>query len=225
MPTKRKAASKKFAPRVKRIVQSMVEEKHIEQFTPAQNVRGDVWMIGNVLCTQTASATDAAGSGIVQGNADNQRIGDRVRLKKIEINFFVSPVVAAVDATGSACRILLVHDKQPVGGYPATTTIMNSNFILANQNLVNKKRFTILKDIVHQMTWLGNTTTTPNAAGPELIGKFVIYPKYELNYNTTTGITSAQTNHAFYLMAINDTGAATVCCNLQFNTQTTYTDA
>lgn len=225
MPTKRKKASQKFAPRVKRVVNSMLEKKHIEQTTGALNVIGNGWIIGNVLCTQSASATDTAGSGIIQGNADNQRIGDRIRLKKIEINFFISPITANISGDGTSCRLLLVHDKAPVGGYATPTQIMNSSFILSNQNLVNSKRFTILKDVVHQMTWLGNNAATAVASGPELIGKFVIYPKYEVNYNTTTGITSAQTNHAFYMMAINDTGGATACCTLTWTAQTTYTDA
>lgn len=224
MPTKRKA-SKKFAPRVKRIITSMAEEKHnIGQFIN-MNVPGDAWQIFNVMCSQTASATDTGSSGIVQGNGDSQRIGDRIRLKKIDINFMISPIVAAVGATGTGCRILLVHDKQPNGAYPSATAIMNSASILSNQNLVHKKRFTILKDIVHQMTWTGSTTTTPNAAGPELIGKFTIYPKHEVNYQTTVGVTSALTNHAYFVLAINDSGATTQCCTVSADTQVSYTDA
>jgi len=228
MPSKRKATTKKFAPRVKKVMQSLLEEKFIinQNCTTVQPILGNNWFMCNVLCSQTASQTDGAGSGIVQGNGVNQRIGNRIRLKKIDINFEIKPTVANVEANGSSCRLLLVHDRNPTLGYPAGTDIMSEFTHRAQQNLINKKRFVILKDIIHQMTWIGTKAAdTIASAGPQLMGKFTIYPKYELNYQSNSGLTAFITNHCWYLMAINDTGTITSCCDFIAVTQVSYTDA
>jgi len=143
----------------------------------------------------------------------------------VEINFYITPNLAAMSATGTVCRVLLVHDKNPTLGYPGSTGVMTTNTHLAHQNLVNKKRFTILKDVVHQMTWMGNNVAAVVAAGPEFVGKFTIYPKYEVNYQTNSGITTNITNHNWYIMTITDSGSATVCCKYNHVAQVSYTDA
>lgn len=229
MPSKRKATTKKFAPRVKKVLNSLLEEKAMinNNCVTAQPIKGDAWFIANLLCSQDATLTDQAGSGIVQGNGDDERIGARIRLKKIDINFEIRPTVAQVEADGSACRLLLVHDRNPTLGYPSGTDIMTSASILAQQNQTNKKRFTILKDIVHQMTWIGTKTAdTIASAGPQLLGKFTIYPKYELAYNSGSGLTANITNHCWYVIAINDQiGSVNSCCSFLAITKVTYTDA
>lgn len=109
----------------------------------------------------TANITQAAGlivflSGMTQGSADNNRIGDSIRPKSIRCRGLFADSAAVTQL-----RMLLVKDNDSNGLTPvisgATTAILTTfvprSAFLTNQN---KKRFTIMYDRYMTLTSITN---------------------------------------------------------------------
>lgn len=201
----------------------MEEKKHNFQITVPAVAAATGWYIGNLLCTTTASVTDAAGSGIVQGTANNQRIGDRIRVTKLEVIINIVPTIVAGETAGSTCRVMIVHDKEPHLGYPTSALIMDPDSDMGGmQNQVQKRRFTIMKDFVHEMVPLGTNAAAVIAKGPKFLSKFTFYPNQVIEYSGNGGVTANIVKHAYYVMYAADGGS---CCTVRATALAHYVDA
>lgn len=97
---------------------------------------------------------------VQQGPGLCQRIGNKISLKSVRLRF-------ALAATGSEpsnteaqdCRLMLIYDRQPNGGYPSLNDVLNSlqqnnalsnptgnNLITTNLNPNQFERFSVLMD-------------------------------------------------------------------------------
>jgi len=211
-----------FAPKVKRVLYSIAEKKHLEFGNTAQTVNSS-WGINSLLCSTTASATDATGSGIVQGAGFNQRIGERIRLNKLAVMFHVLPTSGAViPANGMTCRFIIVQDKLPNLSYPAITDILETDASVATgYNLTKRDRFKILKDFVHQQVPTISSTTAVLGGGPQTLTRLEFYPKIDIEYTGALGLTNSVFKQNIFLLSF-CTGAN--CTTMVWRNQLEFTD-
>lgn len=202
-------------PAVRSIVTSMEEKKHVQSIRSPANT-ATTWEIQNLLCDGAVTATDTGG-GIIQGANENQRVGERVLLKKLEVIVHINPVTANVPDNGSLCRILIVHDREPHLGYASVSNVMQTaNDYRSNQNMTYRTRFIILKDFVHSMTKVSGP-----GSGPPFLGKFVFYPNKIIQFSGAGGVTANIVKNAFYIMYCADDAN---CCAVDAYAQAHYVD-
>ena len=89
-------------------------------------------------------------SAIAQGTAYNQRVGDRIKLKSVDLEMNVSTVVGASVTTLQANQVFMdvaiVWDKQPDAAVPGVTSIFTSSATnLTFSTVANLERFHILR--------------------------------------------------------------------------------
>lgn len=105
--------------------------------------------------SQTAYTFDYNGavlpvSQIVQGTDYTQRVGDSIKIQRIELRFQVAKAAAA---TNNAVRIMLVRDLDCQGAIPATGDIIaNTGSAIAPMSpkkFLNDKRFSVIYDYLH----------------------------------------------------------------------------
>jgi len=191
-----------FTPKVKRVLYSIAEKKHLEHGNTAQSISNS-WSINQLLCSTTASGTDSVGSGIVQGAGYNQRVGERVRITKLSVVLWLYPLTgASVPATGMTCRFIVFQDKLPNLGYPGVTDVLETNSLMSTYNLTKRDRFKILKDFVHQQVATISDGAGVIGGGPQSLQKLNFYPKCEVEYTGTTGVTAAIFKNGFFIMAL-----------------------
>lgn len=97
------------------------------------------------------TVTDLALWGITQGNALNQRIGNNIRLKELQMRLTVNGDTGSTDTDRTRIRVLIVQDKQCNGALPAVTDVLLQANVLSLYNYNNVvgcggHRFVILKD-------------------------------------------------------------------------------
>lgn len=129
---------------------------------------------------------------IPQGDSQEQRNGNSIRLKNINIKGTVS---LAGSATFSRVRIMLVRDSQPNGTTPAFTHIYETSDIdrlFRNRN--SPGRFKVCK------TWYVKVSTN---AG-ENVGHFSLFHKTNEKIQWATGGTSDPYNTAYLLLMVSD---------------------
>lgn len=123
-------------------------------------------------------------NGIAEGVSENQRIGERVRLKTLDLRFQFDKSAANVNAS-TTCRFTILWDRQPNGGLATVAqvleTVTGTNNVLdmcSPYNAQNRKRFQVLKDarftlndghnesrVFHWRVPLRNKTPQYNGAG------------------------------------------------------------
>lgn len=96
-----------------------------------------------IVAAQT-TAVKSLVNGCVQGSDATNRIGRRIMMKSLYINFACS--MAATSAGSSPIRILVVYDSQANAAAPATTDVVQSDLIYSPNNLNNRTRFVTLLD-------------------------------------------------------------------------------
>jgi len=224
--SKKYTKSKGFKPAVKKVVLQLAEKKHIRQdvvaFSPAVNSKA-TWYIANLFCTTTATAADNGTTGIVQGNAENMRIGERTRNSKLTVFVTISPLIKTTATGGTTCRVIIFHDKEPHLGYPNPSLIMDPNNDYAGvRNLTQAKRFTVMKDFVHEMVpTIAVSTGVPSGFGPKFVSQFVFYPKTVTEWSGQAGVTANIIKHGYFVMFCSD---ADDCCTVGIRSLVEFTD-
>jgi len=102
-------------------------------------------------------------NGIQTGSGFFNRVGSRVEMKNLQINGFLGPNTGATGTTPAMLRLLIVYDRQPTGGLPVISDILQdrdqlgaaTNGGLSHINLDNRDRFAILREL----RWHVPTTT------------------------------------------------------------------
>lgn len=111
-------------------------------------------------------------NGTVQGDADQQRSGNRILIKKIECRMFAAPATVAVTGsnTASLVRFMIVRKVDAnqtgiVNGELLNNGGTDANNFMATINQNYRKRYKVLFDKVMTITPKPNTTGLPLAAG------------------------------------------------------------
>jgi len=221
-PTKRSKRSGKsvavpkaqLSRRIKQVVNGFAETKYAAgEFTYNTTFVGTVWNVESILGKLT----------IDQGPASDQRIGNKIFIKKMVINFYIVPsgTMVAAMTDGMTCRVAIVRDKMPNGAAPAAQNIWITDTLLSPVNGAMTSRFNILKDFSHSMVVTSTNGTSPVSAGPPFLGSIVMYPRQTVGYNSGSGtVTDIMTNN-YNIMAIADN---VNCCVLKYHVQVEFTD-
>ncbi len=81
------------------------------------------------------------------GTKDTERIGRKITLTSMQVRFLLTlPVTALLGETADVVRVIILHDKQANGAFPAVADILFSPDIQSFKNLDNTKRFRTLYD-------------------------------------------------------------------------------
>lgn len=210
-----------FAPRVKRVLYSIQEKKHNTAAGTAQDIT-NLWTVNALHCSTTAAGTDTVGSGIVQGAGFNERVGERIRLNTLRVMLWLLPKSGAViPDIGMTCRIIIVQDRMPDFGYPSITEVLTNDQIHAPYNLTKRDRFKILKDFVHQQVATISNGAAVAGGGPQSLTELTFYPKCEIEYTGTTGVTASVFKNGFFIFTI---CSGNNCTTMQRFVQLEYTD-
>lgn len=231
MPAKAKTVSKKrsggtikknnLGKLVKQYMTNIEEKKYItmQGWATAARPQGLLpiltWSFQPLLCEYNAIPTSA--TGIIQGSAVNQRIGNKIKLTGIDIVIVMTPTNGT--AYGSFCRMCIVHDKKHNSG----STLSGGNVFTRDDvwgvpNPLYSDRYTVSNDMVHQMV----ITTTSPSSGPEGLYKVHLPFKTVIEYNGTPGGLNQIINHMFWLGYVTD---YTPSCVIAPSITVSYTDA
>lgn len=201
---------------VKQVVLNM-EEKKFFLVDWAQIAVAQACTIGSFV----AGDAGAGGTGVIQGNTVSQRIGNKIKLHRIDVSVRITPVVSTFPQDGSVCRFFTWHNKQANGALPTAAQLFDAdNFsCLRNENFVH--RLSIGNDFTHSMVLTTENAGAQFSAGPEFLQLFSIYPKQSIEYSTTSGLISAiaKNDYGFGIFA---DGAN--CCVANLRSKIIYTD-
>lgn len=164
----------------------------------------------------TTYAYVSALTGITQGTDVNHRIGDRIRLTKIEFLFFVQPVVDVPMVTGTRCKVLLYHNKQCNGALPTGAGMFDVDNINSLRLVAKQPQFTVLREYTHVMSVLSSNGTAPVSAGPCTQWKWTIYPKKQIQYiNNNTDITALLRDDYGFGFIADDANCCSLACTIK----------
>jgi len=172
MPFVAKRRARRFRKRVPvaRVVRNVLTrqaEKKASFQTPVSNAAsGITWIFNSFIAT----------AGIPQDVTVNGRIGDKIRVRAIEVTLKISPVLLAVGNNGSICRIIFYHNRRASGALPSGATIMNGNNILGHVNQEFNKQFTVIRDFTHSMVVTAFNGGVNGSVGPVFQETFRLFP-------------------------------------------------
>jgi len=184
--------------------------------------------IGNVVSASASAATwkieslvGVAGTAIAQGTNIDNRVGDSIYLKCIEVTLMIAADVANTGGNGSVCRFVLWHNNRCQGALPTNTALFSPNSIVGDIIPLQRQQYTILADYDHSMTVTASNAAVPIAAGPMLVKKFKIYPRTKILYSGTTGATSELISHDYGIAFVSDDAN---CCSVTVQANLFFTD-
>lgn len=185
-PKKKETATKEY---VKKVIDNRMEDKQL----------------GTNLINQLSDnvAQFFLLNGISQGGDQGQRVGDRIRMKHLDLRYSATQ---AGTGTGSQCiRVIIFVDRQPNGAAPSATqlfldTTAGEEYV-SPFNINGSKRYKILYDKFHDIQRVGGATDTRSVVSKN---KQKIKINMPVVYNgTTSGIASINTN-ALYCAIVGD---------------------
>lgn len=148
---------------------------------------------------------------IAQGLDDGQRIGDSVRIKKIELRQFLSQSTAAT--AGDLFRTLIVYDKQANGAAPTFAQVITDNtaggyLAIGTPNNVyispggmGTSRFKILYDklnVFDQQVALAGTTSQISRENHIVLNKLNL----PINYSGTGSTVASIASGSVYILTV-----------------------
>lgn len=175
---------------------------HTESFAaPGDFVAGD-WTFYPLL----TSDVGGTGNGIEVGSNYNQRNGNKIRIKEIQVNIDVFPHNAGGTPTvgnedGMICRFVLMKDKNwRKSTTPSRANYMSSSSHTSLTNHWNRNEYHIYKDFSHCMTVTAfNGTVT--AGGPHQLYQIVIKPNTIVEYEAKATSLGGNTDHQQQLLS------------------------
>ena len=201
-----------------------MEEKKFVQTTTA--VPGTLLpKVLGVINSGTAGTDTLNSTGFVVGAGNGQRVGLRIRIREVRFDWAITPNVVNAMGNGTTMRWALVQDNNPNGAFPAFASIFeNSTNCVWAPKEVNRNRFKILKQGVHQMVTYSVNATTGAAAtcGPPTQGSWTVRPNKIVIFNSATATISELLNVNWYLIVGAD---ADTCCDMNVIMTLKYTDA
>lgn len=224
MPYKRRSVKRRRIGRravtkiARRVVNSRLEEKYInlvllgsttDPTTAAPSLMSGSWTFKSVLPT------------IAEGTTSFERIGNKIRVKRIEFSIQIEPAIHSAMVDGGAGRVVVYHNKQATGALPSAAMVWDTNRLATLRNTAQTKRISILKDYTHQMVVYASNGGAVFSAGPSTFFKWVVYPKKTIQYTANTADISD--------ILMDDYGIGFVgeanCCQGYILAKVIYTDA
>lgn len=145
----------------------------------------------------STTATITLLNGCATGSDYNKREGRLISMQNIEIKGFLEPEDGLVD--NQCARVMCLLDLQSNGAAPVITDILDSASSLAQYNLNNRKRFTILVDELFPMGGL----TAAYSQSPTVHAFEVDIPvDIDTHYGGTGATVASITRGALYMVTI-----------------------
>lgn len=223
MPKRQSATDKKITKMVKRELTKRTEDK-ILYTTPTQNDPGGgavdnfdaqtIWIWKSFLVTDTTGGITGI-PGIIQGIQSNQRTGNDIFVRYIDVTVRVTP--KTMDTNGSTCRLVALHHLKPNGGTVASTGVFNQDQFNSVRNIAQKFKYKVLKDFVHSFV-----TTVSTNGGPEYLYQFRIPVNKKVRFNSAAASAGDLISDDYLVGFCADSAA---CCTVTVKGAVVYTDA
>lgn len=166
----------------------------------------------NVASSQTVSNTGSIVplSQIVQGVNYTERIGDSIKIQKIEFRCKVS---MSTSASFTNFRLIIFRDLYQQGADPTITNVLGSASTLNPKNFLLRDRFSLLVDEMFVMSVSGD-----NACSLE----YNIPHEGHIKYIGTTAATASNGFGSIYMLVLSD--EATNVPTIAYNSNIYFTD-
>lgn len=208
--TKRAKATRATRQIVRQVVQNQAEEKYFAQNLYNGQLTGATWLMKSAI------------AGIVQGTTASTRLGNAIRLKRIDFAIYVEPNGTGMGITGSVCKLMLWHNKQASGAVLSPTTLYNADNINALLNWSQHNRCTELKVQYCNMwtqTISGSASTSANGT---MRFNWSIFPKTRIDFVANNGNNADILSDDYGFGFVSDVLS---CCKVTCNVQVIFTDA
>lgn len=169
------------------------------------------YLLTNIATDVTSTGTVAAVNLIAQGDSQNNRNSNDIRMHSLEIRSkFSNEVLMPKHATG--IRQVVVYDRQANGALPAWTDVFVAETMISPRRVEFKNRFVILSDKIIRMPAL----YVPTGGGLPPVGTIQWYDKtyvhlknMETMYTASTGVIGSVSAGALIVMQLGDIAAGT----------------
>lgn len=170
--------------------------------------------------TVVAAATNVSTSwqynsimaGLVQGVGTNARVGSKISIVALEFFIAITPSTANMDDNGTACRVVLYHNKACGGQNPSTSELWDNNDITTGRYVNYQGKYSILEDITHQMVIFSRDSSGKYSSGPQLNKLLRVTPRTTVEYGGNVGTISDLPKDDFGIGFIAD---GTNCCTMK----------
>lgn len=149
-------------------------------------------------------------NGIAQGDSNNQRQGNSILLRSININLLIT---MHDQAEHTMVRCILFFDKEANGATPLITDLLAGTGSLQNYNHNESSRFYVLSDFRISLSTTGVKETTRR-----------IYRRLQrhTHYDSSTGNASDIVDYSLWLLCLSDEGTNTPTVSI--NSQLLFID-
>lgn len=151
-------------------------------------------------------------AGLTQGVGTNARVGSKISIVALEFFISITPITANMDDNGSACRVVLYHNKACGGQLPSSNELWDNNALVTGRFVNYVAKYSILEDITHQMVLTNRDSAGKWSSGPQLNKLLRVTPRTVVEYGGNVGTISDLPVDDFGIAFIAD---GTNCC--QFN--------
>lgn len=189
----RKRTTRSFAPRVKRIVNSIAEKKYV-----------DVPLTGGMTTPSPTWGSQIIGPLLLQGITAGTRIGNRIYCTRVELQMDLTPTTLA-NFVGTQLRCILLYKKDNAGGTTVTTTDVFTSATVQNgiRNNELAKEFSFLGDF---------TITIPAGQSCILSTKRSIKVAKQFIYSTNLATGADLKSGCMYLMCNSTASSGQLGC-------------
>lgn len=151
----------------------------------------------------------------------NNRIGDKTIIKEIKVNFTVIPNSAANVTVNADVRVMLVWDKQPNAGLPASPLPLSAGTPYEQLSPSYQDRFRILRSGIFTTGFVNPGTNTFSRSAPVVwhVKGLNLVSKFIGNGGT---ITDLETGHLFLFMLGNVAIGSNESPIVKFSAETKY---
>lgn len=215
---KRKYSTRKAVtvsiPKLRRIMQQVPELKFYE--ATLANTPTSTWAFSSFL------------TGIQQGTAlgtiplANNRIGNKIFVKYIELMVGFTPTVTAGQTSGGVCRCVVYHNNAAAGLSIAGADVFSPNTYAGLRYTPGTSRISLKRDRTHVFVPVATNAANVSAAAPIVLYKMRIRINKEIAYVSNNGTASdlIKDDYGFGCCANNGT-----TCTMSVNYKVVFTDS
>lgn len=151
-------------------------------------------------------------NNVVQGLDYTNRIGDSIKLQRIEIR-----IAASMGSTGTKTflRIMLVRDLDNYGTKPTVADILQTVHYLAPKKYLNNERFAVLYDELECLSSINDTNTITHIDMPH---------SGHIKFLGTTAADASNGKGSLYILWLSNEAAGTNAPTVAFNSRLYFTD-
>lgn len=156
-------------------------------------------------------------SDITQGVGVNQRVGNRIRITRIDFTIDVRGGQATIMAAGALCKLLIIHNRDCNSSAPNYADMYTGTSIFRQRKPEFTAKYRILKEMWHSLTSTATIGTgASSASGPRTCWKFSIPINKTIVYKASSSIAANNNYQNLTKDDIQFTAIAsdTGCCNI-----------